>query len=320
MVRLFTAALLGLILTLLVTPQFIAFMRKIDVSQVVSEFSLEEFKSKASTPIMGGVVFILVPIIATIILYPHFYENPRILILFMVYAGYGLIGFIDDYLIVVKKNNDGLKPLYKFLMQVLFSVIFYVVYHRFSSTTITLPFINLSLDLGWFYAVFVFFLLTGSSNALNLTDGMDGLASGLMVFALLPFIYSALKQEQFLIAVFLAAVEGSLLGYLRYNISPALIFMGDTGSLALGALLASSAILLKREINLAIIGGVFVAETLCVIIQQVAVRVFHKKVFTYTPIHYSFKIRGTAENQVVYAFWLWGIICAGLGFLMEVLG
>lgn len=320
MTKLFLSSLISLVLMFLIMPRFITFMKKVKYDQVASEYSLEEFKQKAGTPTMGGVVFILVPVITLILLYPGFFHNFKISLIVLTYVGYGLIGFIDDYLIVVKRNNDGLKPLYKFLLQLLLSIVFYIIYQGNASSVITIPFLNKSLDLGFFYAFLVFFMFTGSSNAVNLTDGMDGLAAGVSIFALLPFIYVSIKQDEFYIAVLLSAVAGALLGYLRYNISPAEIFMGDTGSLALGGILAAVAIVLKKEIDLAVIGGVFVLETLCVIIQQTSVRLFHKRVFRYTPIHYAFKLKGMAESQVVYSFWLAGIIFAGLGFLMEVLG
>ena len=320
MTKLFIAALISLVLMFIIMPYMISYMKKIKYNQIASEYSLEEFKEKAGTPTMGGVVFILVPVLTLLLLYPAFFRHFKIMLVVLVYIGYGLIGFIDDYLIVVKQNNDGLKPLYKFALQLLLSIVFYMIYKNNATTTVTLPFINNTVDLGIFYAFLVFFMFTGSSNAVNLTDGMDGLAAGVSIFALLPFIYVAIKQDEFYIAVFLTAVAGALLGYLRFNISPAMIFMGDTGSLALGGLLAAVAIVLKKEIDLAVIGGVFVLETVCVLIQQFSVRVFHKRVFRYTPIHYAFKLNGMAETQVVYVFWLSAIIFCGLGFLMEVLG
>ncbi|MBR2684950.1 MAG: phospho-N-acetylmuramoyl-pentapeptide-transferase [Erysipelotrichaceae bacterium] len=317
MLRLFLASMISLILMFIIMPNLISFMKNLKYNQVASEYSLEEFKEKAGTPTMGGVAFVIVPVIALFIIYPRFYTNAKILLVVLTYLGYGLIGFIDDYLIVVKNDNEGLKPAYKFGLQLLLSVVFYLIYRRYATSTVTIPFLNKTVDLGWGYALLVFFMFTGSSNAVNLTDGMDGLASGCSIFAILPFIYVAIKQDQFYIAVLLAGVGGALLGYLRYNIKPAMIFMGDTGSLALGGLLAAVAIVLKKEFDLAIIGGVFVMETLCVIIQQVAVRVFHKRVFRYTPIHYAFKLNGMAEMQVVYVFWLASIICSGLGIILE---
>lgn len=317
MLRLFLASMISLILMFIIMPNLISFMKNLKYNQVASEYSLEEFKEKAGTPTMGGVAFVIVPVIALFIIYPRFYTNAKILLVVLTYLGYGLIGFIDDYLIVVKNDNEGLKPAYKFGLQLLLSIVFYLIYRQYSTSTVTIPFLNKTIDLGWGYALLVFFMFTGSSNAVNLTDGMDGLASGCSIFAILPFIYVAIKQDQFYVAVLLAGVGGALLGYLRYNIAPAMIFMGDTGSLALGGLLAAVAIVLKKEFDLAIIGGVFVMETLCVIIQQVAVRVFHKRVFRYTPIHYAFKLNGMAEMQVVYVFWLASIICSGLGIILE---
>ena len=159
-------------------------------------------------------------------------------------------------------------------------------------------------------------MFSGASNAVNLTDGMDGLAAGCMVTALVPFWIYALIQKEFGIAVFVAALLGALFGYLKFNIKPAKIFMGDTGSLALGAVLAALAMLLKKEMALIVIGGIFVIETLCVMIQIGSVKLRGKRVFPYTPIHYAFVIKGMGERQVVHWFWLVSLGFAIIGFFL----
>ena len=308
---------LGLVLVLM--PKLIAFLHKISYNQTVSEYSLEQYKAKAKTPTMGGTLFVVVPVAVTLILFPEIWSHLPSLLVLCAYGAYGLIGFIDDYIIVVKKDNEGLKPWAKFLMQLFVAVAFYWVYKDFVSTDVTVPFMNAVLPLGAFYVVFAFIMFTGESNAVNLTDGMDGLAAGCSFLAISPYVMFALKQDQIIIAGFLLGVMGALLGYLKYNVHPAKIFMGDAGSLALGGLLAAVAMVLKMELSLLIIGGVFLWETLCVVIQQVSVRAFKKRVFKYTPIHYSFVISGMREPKVVLMFWMLSAICAAIGFLMGVL-
>ena len=222
---------------------------------------------KTGTPTMGGIVFVLIPILVLLLLDYQAFFSVEMLIVVLAYLGYALIGFIDDFLIVVKKNNDGLKPSMKFLLQSVLAVIFYFIYTSVAETTIQIPVLGISLELGILYFVLIFFMFTAESNAVNLTDGLDGLCAGTAFIAIAPFVIFALLQDYSDLAMLLLAVSGSLLGYLRFNIHPAKIFMGDTGSLALGGLLAASAMILKQELLLIVIGGVFVIELLSVVIQ-----------------------------------------------------
>ncbi|MBR5208051.1 MAG: phospho-N-acetylmuramoyl-pentapeptide-transferase [Erysipelotrichaceae bacterium] len=310
---------LSLVLVWVLMPKLIAFLHKISYNQTVSEYSLQQYKEKAKTPTMGGTLFVVVPVVVTLVLFPSIWKDLPSLLVLAAYVGFGLIGFIDDFIIVVKKDNEGLKPWAKFLMQLLIAVGFYWFYKDFVSTDVVIPFINAVLPLGAFYVVFAFIMFTGESNAVNLTDGMDGLAAGCSLIAISPYVMFALQQNQVIIASFLLGIMGALIGYLRYNLHPAKIFMGDAGSLALGGVLAAVAMVLKMELSLLIIGGVFLWETICVVIQQVAVRVFKRRVFKYTPIHYSFVISGMKEPKVVQMFWMLSVVCAALGFLMGVL-
>ncbi|MBE6122797.1 MAG: phospho-N-acetylmuramoyl-pentapeptide-transferase [Erysipelotrichaceae bacterium] len=306
---------IGLVIALM--PKWIDYLKGISFNQNVSEYSLQEYKDKAKTPIMGGVLFILVPVIVTCILTLLTHDfNMKVLIVLLVFTGYGAIGFTDDWLIVVRKNNDGLSPMHKFLMQAALAVIFYIVYRSHADLHVTIPLTSAWINLGPFYALLIFFMFTGSSNAVNLTDGMDGLAAGCTVISLIPFLIYAMQAHEAGIAVFIAALLGGLFGYLKFNIKPAKIFMGDTGSLALGAALAALAMVLKKELVLVLIGGVFVIETLCVLIQQISVRTIHKKVFIYTPIHYAFVLKGMGEKQVVRMFWAAAAVLAAVGFLV----
>ena len=309
-----------LVLALLIYPKLIPFLLHIKYGQSISEYSLDDYKQKEGTPTMGGLVFLIVPVALLIIIYPSFFTDSKLLLIVLAYLGYGLIGFIDDYIIVIKHENTGLKPWIKFMMQLVLSIVFYLFYRENCLTMIYLPFTDLIIDLGWLYAFLVFFMFTGASNAVNITDGMDGLAAGTSLLALVPFILFAANEDQPYIAVFIIGVIAALLGYLKFNIHPAKIFMGDVGSLALGGLLAALALVLKQELALIIVGGVFVYETLCVIIQISSVKLRKKKVFKYTPIHYSFVINGMREINVVRLFWLLGFICMCLGLLIGAIG
>lgn len=300
-------------------PVLISFLHKINYNQTVSEYSLEEYKQKQKTPTMGGILFVLTPLFVTLFIYPSAIHDLQAMIVMLAYVGYGLIGFLDDYIIVIRQNNEGLKPKVKFLLQLILAVLFFFMYRQNASTDVIIPFIHAVIPLGSLYMILVFFMFTGASNAVNLTDGMDGLAGGTSLLAFAPFVMFALQQQKYIIAVFLMSIMGSLLGYLKFNWHPAKIFMGDTGSLALGGVLAAVSMVLKQEIALVVIGGVFVWETLCVVIQISSVKLRGKRVFKYTPIHYSFVISGMRETQVVLLFWILGLICMVAGFLMGVL-
>ena len=315
-VRLILAFIISLILVLIGMPKLIDYLKKISFNQTVSEYSLKEYKEKAKTPTMGGILFIVVPIIVTLFLAKGVLADLKMLVILLSFAGYGLIGFIDDYIIVIKRDNEGLRPKQKFIMQLLLAIIFFIIYRNNVSLDITIPIIKVVLPLSWLYSILVFFMFTGASNAVNLTDGMDGLAAGCSFISYIAFLIIALCMKEYQVAIFISSLLGALLGYLHYNVSPAKIFMGDTGSLALGAGFAAIAMVLKQELLLIIIGGVFVWETLCVIIQISSVKIRKKRVFKYTPIHYSFVLDGISEKRVVRSFWLLSLICAVIGLVV----
>lgn len=309
---------LSLSIVLVTMPFLIQYLKKLSFKQTVSEYALEDDKKKAGTPIMGGILFIIVPVILTLIFVKGIFQDLDTLIVLLAFMGYGLIGFVDDFLIAVLKNNEGLKPLHKFLMQVLLAVVFFVLYRSHASLEIILPITHIVIPLGIAYFFLVLFMFAGSSNAVNLTDGMDGLSSGVSIIALVPYLVITLKQEKIGLAIFVVCLIGALLGYLYYNKKPARVFMGDTGSLALGGVLAALAMITKTELLLILIAGVPVIETLCVMIQIGSVKIRHKKVFPYTPIHYAFRIKGMPEVSIVRMFWLVEAILAGIGLLIGI--
>lgn len=309
----------ALVLTLVVMPVLIPFLHKIKFGQSVRKEGPKSHMAKTGTPTMGGIVFVLVPILVMAILNYKAFLTPEMLIVVFAYLGYALIGFIDDFLIVVKKNNDGLKPSMKFLMQSVLAVIFYFAYTQIAKTTIQIPVLHMTLELGFLYFILIFFMFTCESNAVNLTDGLDGLCAGTSLIAIAPFVIFALLQKNNDLAMFLLAVSGALLGYLRFNIHPAKIFMGDTGSLAIGGLLAASAMILKQEILLVLIGGVFVMELLSVVIQVTSFKATGKRVFRMSPLHHHFELGGMKETNVVLMFWCIGLIFAVVGLWLGVL-
>lgn len=311
--------LMSLGLVLMAMPELIEYLKKLSLKQTVSEYALADDQKKAGTPIMGGILFIVVPVVvsllASLLSGVNVLMDEKYLITIVAFVGYGLIGFVDDWLIAVRKNNDGLKPGQKFGMQVVLAVLVFLLYQK-SDLTITIPFTDISLNLGWGYAVLALFMFSGSSNAVNLTDGMDGLAAGVTLIALVPFALLAWMRQEFNLVLLILCLIGALLGYLHFNKKPARVFMGDTGSLALGGILAALAMVLKEEIALILIAGIPVIETVCVLIQQISVRTFHKRVFVYTPIHYAFRIKGMMEVNIVKMFWIVEAVFATIGFFV----
>lgn len=303
----------SLLATLVVMPILIPFLHKIKFGQVEREEGLASHKAKGGTPTMGGIVFVLVPIIVFFVLDIEAVFNTEMMIIILAYLGYALIGFIDDFIIVVRKNNEGLKPSYKFALQSILAVIFYFIYQTIAATSLHIPVLNITWELGILYFVLVFIMFTAESNAVNFTDGLDGLCAGTSMIAFFPYIIFALVQGKTDLAIFLLAVCGSLLGYLKFNLHPAKIFMGDTGSLALGGLLAASAMILKEELLLILIGGVFLAEMLSVVIQVTHYKRTKKRIFKMAPLHHHFELSGFKETQVVILFWSAGLLCAILG-------
>lgn len=309
----------SLLVTLLVMPILIPFLHKIKFGQVEREEGLASHKAKGGTPTMGGIVFVIVPVVVALCLNAKAFMTTEMLIIVFAYLGYALIGFIDDFIIVVRKNNEGLKPAYKFALQSVLAVVFYFIYQGIASTTLQIPLLHITWEMGILYFVLIFIMFTAESNAVNFTDGLDGLCAGTSLIAFFPYIIFAILQEKTDLALFLLAVCGSLLGYLKFNLHPAKIFMGDTGSLALGGLLAATAMILKQELLLILIGGVFLAEMLSVVIQVTHYKRTKKRIFKMAPLHHHFELSGFKETQVVILFWSAGLVCAVLGLVIGIL-
>jgi phospho-N-acetylmuramoyl-pentapeptide-transferase len=316
----FFTIILAFLITVLLSPIFIPFLRRLKFGQSIREEGPKSHQKKSGTPTMGGVMILLSIIITTLVMSGKF-SGPSVktFLLLLVTIGFGLLGFLDDFIKVVMKRNLGLTSKQKLLGQIIISVIFYLVYtHNGFSTDIRLPFGNYSLNLGWFFVVFIIFWLVGFSNAVNLTDGLDGLVSGTAAIAFGAYAVLAWNQSQYDIAIFSVAVAGAVLGFLVFNAHPAKVFMGDTGSLALGGAIAAIAILTKLEILLIIIGGVFVIETLSVILQVASFKTTGKRIFRMSPLHHHYELCGWSEWRVVVTFWSVGLLFAILGIYIEV--
>jgi phospho-N-acetylmuramoyl-pentapeptide-transferase len=309
------ALMIGFIVSVVLGLILIPLLKKMNVDQKTSRF-VKAHAKKSGTPTMGGLIFTLSTIITIFVLYflGKLKISSNLLIILFVFFGYGLIGFVDDFLKVKYKSNEkGLTRMQKFIAQVVIALLFFYIYIKNGSNpTIEIYALNIKINLGFMYGFFILFMLVGTSNAVNLTDGLDGLAAGLSAIAFLVYGMIAWNSGWLAgyddVAIFCFILVGGLLGFLVYNAYPAKVFMGDVGSLALGGTLATLAILTHREISLIVIGGVFVIETLSVIIQVASVKIRGKKVFPMTPIHHSFEKWGWSETDIVRLFYVVGFI------------
>lgn len=308
------AMMIAFIISVIFGLILIPILRKMKVRQKVSVFLEKQHKKKDGTPTMGGLIFIIPTLMAMLILLlmGKLELSENLLIVLFVFLSYSVLGFVDDYLIIKRKNNKGLSEIKKLLGQFFIALIFLFLFLKGGGDPVLdIHTLNIKIDMGWFYAFFLLFMLVASSNAVNITDGLDGLAGGLSAIAFLAFgIISwgaswAPGNED--IAVFCFVLVGSLLGFLVYNTHPARVFMGDTGSLSLGATMASVAIITGHELTLVVIAGVFVIETLTTIIQIISVKYFKKKVFLMTPLHHHFEKLGWQEWDIVKLFWIVGL-------------
>lgn len=295
-------------------------LRKMKFGQSIREEGPEAHQKKAGTPTMGGVIFIVSIILSTLVL-SYYFEllTTQTVVLLIVLVGFGLIGFLDDFIKVVLKRNLGLTSIQKLIGQIVISIIAYFLLRLGPfQTTLTLPFTDVTFDLGILYIAFLIFWLVGFSNAVNLSDGLDGLVGGTSSISFAAFGVLALIYGQNDLAVFAFAVTGALLGFLLFNINPAKVFMGDTGSLALGGVLSMLAVLMKQEFTLLLIGIIFVIETLSVILQVISFKTTGKRIFKMSPIHHHFELVGWSEWRIVLTFWGIALLAALSAVLWEV--
>ncbi|MER2040761.1 MAG: phospho-N-acetylmuramoyl-pentapeptide-transferase [Desemzia incerta] len=298
-------------ITIILMPFIIGYFRTKQLGQTTREEGPTWHEVKTGTPTMGGVVFLIsasVTIIWTAIWQNVFTVSLGLLVFILML--YGLLGFLDDYIKLIKKRNLGLTSAQKFIGQVVGGALFYIVY-RMQGLPSELNLFGLAdVNLGWFYGLVIIFWLVGFSNAVNLTDGLDGLATGTSIIAYSAYAIIAFHQEQIDVLIFCLAVIGGLIGFLGFNKKPAKIFMGDVGSLALGGGLAAVSVLLHQEWTLLLIGLIFIVETLSVILQVGSVKLRNKRVFKMAPIHHHFEMSGWSEWRIVITFWTIGLLMA----------
>ncbi|WP_102335949.1 phospho-N-acetylmuramoyl-pentapeptide-transferase [Salimicrobium jeotgali] len=315
---------IAFLITVALFPVVIPFLRRLKFGQEIREEGPSSHQKKSGTPTMGGVMVLFAVAITTLLFLPFILGDGigrKTALLLIVLLGYGLIGFLDDYIKVALKRNLGLTSKQKMLMQLVIAAVVYIILLTGDfSTTIGIPATDLSVDLGAGYGILLLLMLVGGSNAVNLTDGLDGLLAGTAsiafgAFAILAWVVAGDVET----ALFSISIVGALLGFLVFNAHPAKVFMGDTGSLALGAAIAMIAIILKMELLLVIVGGVFVLETLSVIIQVASFKLTGKRVFRMSPLHHHYELKGWSEWKVVTAFWIAGLLFAALGLSMEVM-
>jgi phospho-N-acetylmuramoyl-pentapeptide-transferase len=297
------------------------------IGQYIRDDGPKTHHKKAGTPTMGGTLIIFSIIVSTL-LWANL-TNYFVWIVLLVTVGYGAIGFADDYLMQIKKQSKGLNVRNKFLLQTILAIIAGILVYMVSDfpTRVTVPFFkNISPDLGWGYILFAAFVIIGTSNAVNITDGLDGLAIGPFIIASAAYMVFAYVAGHFKIAdylqinyvagsgeiaVFCGAMAGSGLGFLWFNSYPAQIFMGDVGSLALGAAIGTVAVITKQEILLVLVGGLFVIETLSVIFQVGFFKMTNgRRIFRMAPLHHHFELKGWAEPKIIVRFWIIAIALA----------
>lgn len=317
--------IIGFVITLILGPLIIPLLKKLNVGQTVRDEGPESHKTKSGTPTIGGIIIIISIFITSL---TSGIIDRDLWVALTATLAFGTIGFIDDFIKVVMKRNLGLRAYQKLLFQILVAV-FIGVYHISQShealgTKIIVPFIEGSfqigsfivpqyLDLGIFYIPFIVFFVVATVNSANLTDGLDGLAAGVTLIIAAFFSLLAMSWGNNSLAIFSAALVGACLGFLRFNSHPAKVFMGDTGSLALGGAVATVAVLMNVALIIPIVGGIFFVETFSVIIQVVSFKTTGKRVFKMSPLHHHFELSGWAETKIVAVFWTTTVILCIIG-------
>lgn len=306
------------LITVLVSPLFIPVLRRLKFGQSIREEGPRAHYKKAGTPTMGGII-ILLSLTLTSLAFVQ--RNTEWWILLFATLGYGAIGFLDDFIKIALKRSLGLTAKQKLAAQLIVAGgLYWILVRNGFSTDLSVPGTDWSIDLGWLYFPFLALIMLATSNAVNLTDGLDGLLAGTAAIAFGAFAVIGLMFSQYTVALFSVAVVGALLGFLVFNAHPARVFMGDTGSLALGGGLAATAVLTKSELLLIVIGGVFVIETLSVMLQVMSFKLRGKRIFRMSPIHHHFELAGWSEWRVVATFWAVGFLFAAVGLLLGVKG
>ncbi len=317
--------IIGFAITLILGPLVIPYLKRLKVGQTIREEGPQSHLSKSGTPTIGGIIIILSILITSL---TSGVMNTDLMVALLATVAFGVIGFIDDFIKVVLKRSLGLRAYQKIILQVIVAIILAIYQSNVSATgtRILIPFIQGSLnignfvipqylDLGILYIPFIVFVVVGTVNSVNLTDGLDGLAAGVTLIVAAFFSLIALNWGQPSLAIFAGAVTGACLGFLRFNSHPAQVFMGDTGSLALGGAIATVAILMNVALIIPIVGGIYFAESLSVIIQVASYKLTGKRIFKMSPLHHHYELSGWPETKVVIVFWIVTVILCLVGIV-----
>lgn len=305
----------SLLICIFLSPKFISFLRAREFGQNIREEGPEGHHSKAGTPTMGGII------IFTAIAVPFLLLTDldwRAIGVFGAAVGCALLGFADDYTKLAKKRSLGLRGRTKLVVLILISIGLWLVATRLADLpdTLNLRIVDATIDLGYLYPFFIYLVVAGTTNAVNLTDGLDGLAAGCASIVLLAYIAITFTTGQLGLSLVAGCLVGACVGFLWFNSFPASIFMGDTGSLGLGGAIAGMAVMTKTEVLLIILGGIFVIEALSVMIQVFAFQTFRKRVFLMAPIHHHFELQAWSETKIILRFWIVAAVCAAIGFTL----
>ncbi len=315
------AIMIGFLFSVVLGLFLLPLLKKLKVGQRISSYVGYSHRQKEGTPTMGGLIFIIPTVVITLglLITDKISYSDNLAIVLLVFLGFAIIGFLDDFLSLKKHNNEGLSTYQKLLGQVIISTIFFYIYMKNGGqTSFVVGTLGIDIELTWLYGLFILFILIGASNAVNLTDGLDGLAGSLSAVAFIAFALISFVVGFEDIGIFCLVLVGSLIGFLVFNTHPAKVFMGDTGSLALGGVMGAVAILTHRELTLLVVAGVFVIETLSVILQVFWLRFFHKKLFLMTPLHHHFEKLGWQETDIVKLFVVFGLLLAMGGIIFGV--
>ena len=313
MIKTIIAALISLGTCLIVGSPIISYLKRLKYGQIVRDDGPSSHLKKSGTPSMGGII-ILIGISVALLLTKAFI-NPKVLVASIMTLFMGMIGFLDDYIKIVKKRSLGLRAREKIILQFVAATALSIYIYSTAGPTLGIPFFSAVINLGIFYIPFGIIFIVGFVNAVNLTDGLDGLASGAVGVAAIAYAVICIIQKSYEMATFSTAVAGACIGFAVFNVNPAKVFMGDTGSLALGGALVSMAMLSKTEILFFIIGGVFLIEAISVIIQVTSFKFTGRRVFKMSPIHHHYELSGIEEVVIVKRFWMLAALFGLLGIV-----
>ena len=310
-IKLLLCGLLSYIFCNFIIKKYIQICKQKELRQYIRKDIVITHQTKKGTPTMGGLVIIVSTLLSFIIFNPKFYLDNKTLSLVFIFIFYGIIGLMDDLFKIIYKNSDGISGLIRLFLEIVGCIVSIFLMVNNNISTVNIPFYDSFISLGVFVVIFYIFVIVGSANAYNFTDGLDGLASGLMISSLLPFLLIALNQKSYEISFFIMALIGSLIGFLRYNFPPAKIFMGDVGSLSVGGVFAMISIALNNEVLILISGLIYIIEILSVIIQVVYFKLTNgKRIFLMAPLHHHFEKKGWSETKVIMIFWISGFVLA----------